>query len=204
MRAVKKLPAAFGRYEQIGGALHFVVFDDAQGSDAEARAAMATSVPGWRPNASEALSCREIDRLSFFGEWYDPATKSLLRIGEYTTSEGRALVNPKLKELRGVEVISGAGPIPEVGTGGEFAYGFSWTPYGLRAEPEEVQELFEAITEFILPANLDYKILDWSSRHLSQVSSYFTAGMGWWGVFLFTIHVPEIQRLTVIAGSTSD
>jgi hypothetical protein len=165
---------------------------------------MTTAVPSWCAKASDALSNREIDRLAFYGEWYDAATRSLLKIGMYTSSDGKVLVNPKLRNLRGIRLVSGGGPIPEVGIGGQFAYAFSWTPYGLRTNPEEVQELFDKITEFILPANLDHKILDWTKGDLSEVSPYFAAGMEWWGVFLFTIHVPEIQRLTVIAGSTTD
>jgi hypothetical protein len=29
-------------------------------------------------------------------------------------------------------------------------------------------------------------------------------GMEWWGIFLFSIHVPAIERLTIVAGSTTD
>jgi hypothetical protein len=204
MRIVGNLPAAFERFTQIGGALHFVVFEDAHGGDAEALTAIASSVPGWCTNSSETLINRQIGRLAFFGDWYDAATGSLLKIGEYTDSEGKVIVNPKLRDLRGVRHVSGGGPIPAIGTGGQFAYAFSWTPYGLRTTPEEVQELFDQITEYILPTNLDHQILDWSGGHLSEMSPWFAAGMEWWGVFLFTILVPKIQRLTVIAGSTTD
>jgi len=204
MRIVGNLPAAFERFTQIGGALHFVVFEDAHGGDAEALTAIASSVPGCRANSSETLTNRQIGKLAFFGDWYDAATGSLLKIGEYTDSDGNVIVNPKLRNLRGVRLVSGGGPIPEIGTGGQFAYAFSSTPYGLRTTPEEVQELFDQITEFVLPANLNHQILDWSGGHLSEVSHWFAAGMEWWGVFLFTIHVPKIQRLTVIAGSTTD
>ncbi len=46
--------------------------------------------------------------------------------------------------------------------------------------------------------------MDWSSPRLPEASRFFAAGMEWWGVFLFTIYVPQIRRLTVIAGSTAD
>ena len=36
------------------------------------------------------------------------------------------------------------------------------------------------------------------------VSDYFAAGMEWWGVFLFSVYVPALQRLTIIAGSSTD
>ncbi len=127
-----------------------------------------------------------------------------MKIGEYTTSDGKKLVNPRLKDLEGIHIRSGGSPLPEAGAGGQFAYAFSWTPYGLKAGPEQVQELFTAITKFVLPPNLEHDILDWSSPRLPEVSKFFAAGMEWWGVFLFTVHIPVIRRLTVIAGSTSD
>lgn len=204
MQVVQNLSPAFERYTQIGGALNFSVFEQARGGDAEARTAMARSVPGWREESSKALNPREIEKRAFFGEWCDTATMSLVRIGRWTTAEGKVVVNPKLRDLKGVQLVSGGCPIPEAGAGGELAYAFYWTPYGLCAEPQEVQQLFEAITGFILPDALDHTIQDWSSPQLPQVSPYFEPGMEWWGVFLFTIHVPALQRLTVIFGSTTD
>jgi len=112
MRIVGNLPAAFERFTQIGGALHFVVFEDAHGGDAEALTAIASSVPGCRANSSETLTNRQIGKLAFFGDWYDAATGSLLKIGEYTDSDGNVIVNPKLRNLRGVRLVSGGGPIP--------------------------------------------------------------------------------------------
>jgi hypothetical protein len=81
---------------------------------------------------------------------------------------------------------------------------WEFTPYGPDAVPEEVQQLFTAITSFILPPGLDYQILDWSGPRLPEVSALFAAGMEWWGVFLFTVSVPALRRLTIVAGSTSD
>jgi len=143
MRIVGDLPVAFERFTQIGGALHFVVFEDAHGGDAEALTAIASSVPGWRANLSRTLINRQIGRLAFFGDWYDAATGSLLKIGEYTDSDGKVIVNPKLRDLRGVRLVSGGGPIPEIGTG-QFAYAFSWTPYGLRLPSRALQMAWRA------------------------------------------------------------
>jgi hypothetical protein len=64
--------------------------------------------------------------------------------------------------------------------------------------------VFEKIRDFILPPLEGAEIFDWSSPQLPEVSDYFDPGMEWWGVFLFSIHVPAMTRLTVIAGSTSD
>ena len=100
--------------------------------------------------------------------------------------------------------MSGAAPGIDPGSGGQFAYAFSNPPYGLRARGSEVQALFEEIRDFILPPDERSEILDWTSPRLPEVSAYFSMGIDWWGVFLFTIHVPATGRLTAIAGSTTD
>ena len=55
-----------------------------------------------------------------------------------------------------------------------------------------------------MPPNLEHEILDWTNPKLPEVSAFFASGMEWWGVFLFTVHVPETGLLTVICGSTTD
>ena len=65
-------------------------------------------------------------------------------------------------------------------------------------------EIFHAVRRFILPPDLEHDILDWAHPELPEVADYFAQGMEWWGVFLFTIHVPALNRLTAIAGSTTD
>jgi hypothetical protein len=67
-----------------------------------------------------------------------------------------------------------------------------------------VQAVFEEIRDFILPPLKSSEILDWTSRELPEVSDYFVDGMEWWGAFLFSIHIPALQRLTIIAGSSTD
>jgi steroid 5-alpha reductase family enzyme len=67
-----------------------------------------------------------------------------------------------------------------------------------------VQAVFDEIRDFILPPAHQYEICDWSSPRLPEVSDYFTDGMEWWGVFLFSIYVPALKRLTIVAGSTTD
>jgi hypothetical protein len=204
MKTVERLPREFGRFRQIGGALQFAVYEDAGEDEAEALAAISSAIPDLNADTLKSLGCRRIDKRRFFGDWYDAETDSVLKIGEYATSDGKKLVNPRLKDLEGIHIRSGGSPLPEAGAGGQFAYAFSWTPYGLKAGSEQVQELFTAITKFVLPPNLEHHILDWSSPRLPEVSKFFAAGMEWWGVFLFTVHIPVIRRLTVIAGSTSD
>ena len=204
MKTVERLPREFGRFRQIGGALQFAVYEDVGEDEAEALSAISSAIPDLNADTLKSVGCRRIDKRRFFGDWYDAETDSVLKIGEYATSDGKKLVNPRLKDLEGIHIRSGGSPLPEAGAGGQFAYAFSWTPYGLKAGSEQVQELFTAITKFVLPPNLEHHILDWSSPRLPEVSKFFAAGMEWWGVFLFTVHIPVIRRLTVIAGSTSD
>jgi hypothetical protein len=203
MRAIDRLPLEFERFRHIGGALGFAIYEDA-GEEVDALTAISSTIPDFDRRRLESLGSRRIDKLSFFGDWYDAATESVLKIGAFTTSDGKKLVNPRLKDLDGIDIRSGASSLPEAGAGGQFAYAFSWTPYGLNAGPGEVQQLFNAIAKFILPPQHEHHIFDWTSPRLPEVSKVFAADMEWWGVFLFTIHVPLIRRLTVITGSTSD
>ena len=149
------------------------------------------------------LGFRRIDLGAFYGDWYDVDGDALLKFGTITTDDGRNLVNPRLRDLDRM-TVSRAFHIPEAGMGGQFAYAFSEPPYGLQARPSEVQELFCAIRDFILPRGSEHEISHWSSPRLTEASDYFTAGMDWWGVFLFTVYLPTLRRLTAIAGSTTD
>ncbi len=198
------LPSAFERLNEIGGALRFAVFSGADGDGDSALAAIATVLPDIDTAKLRSLGFRRIDDRTFYGDWYDAESDALLQMGTYTTEDGRTLVDPKLRDIDGVAITHGARAIPDSGAGGQFAYALSWTPYGLRARPREVQDLFCGIRDFILPAQLEHEILDWSSPRLPEASEYFAAGMEWWGVFLFTAYVPALRRLTVIVGSTTD
>jgi hypothetical protein len=204
MRAIEMLPLEFERFRRIGGVLTFAVYEDAGEGEAEALAAIAAALPDLDKGALQSLGCRRIDKRTFFGDWYDAQTDAVLRIGEFTTRDGQKFVNPRLKDLAGKDIWLASGPLPEAGSGGQFAYAFSCTPFALNASAGEVQQLFNAITNFVLPPTLQHHILDWSGSRLPEASKFFAAGMEWWGVFLFTVYVPSIRRLTVIAGSTSD
>ena len=205
MQKIKKLPPAFKRFGRMGGVLNFAVFDDADGTDDEILSAVAqASKREFDLEKLRSLGSRRIDERAFFGDWYDRETGSLLLRGSYKTADGMELQNPRLKKLDRVKIMSGAAPCPEAGAGGQFAYAFSQPPYPLRARPREVQAVFDDIRDFILPPLQWSEISDWSSPRLPEVSNYFAAGMEWWGVFLFSIHIPSNRRLTIIAGSTTD
>lgn len=200
----KALPAAFKGYRKIGGVLRFAVFEEAEADEASALEAIAAVVPGIDNGVLRSLGYKRIGERAFFGDWYDPKDGALIKLGRYRTGDGREVIDPKLKDLDSAGIVSGAALLSGPGAGGQFAYAFSQTPYGLRAKPSVVQDRFDKVREVILPPELEHDILDWSHPRLPEASSYFAAGAEYWGVFLFTIHVPALRRLTAIAGSTSD
>lgn len=207
MKRLEQLPSAFKRYDKMFGVLDFAVFEDASGAEEEILSAIPQTLQHARTFDGEklrTLGCRRIKERRFFGDWYDFESGMLLRIGSYKTADGSELHHPKLKKLDRVKIISGISPCPHAGAGGQFAYAFSHPPFGIKGRPSEVQAIFEEIRDFILPPLHQGEIRDWSSPQLPEVSDYFAAGMEWWGVFLFSIHIPAIQQLTIIAGSTSD
>lgn len=207
MERIAKLPPAFKRYTKMFGALNFAVFDRADGTEEEVLFAIAKALPdacNLDAKKLRSLGFRRIGERKFFGDWYDPENGMLLKIGNYKTADGSNLENPVLKTLDRVKITSGTSTCPDAGIGGQFAYAFSTPPYGLKGRPSEVQTIFEEIRDFILPPVHEAQIWDWSSPQLPEVSAYFSSGMEWWGVFLFSIHIPAIQRLTIVAGSTTD
>jgi hypothetical protein len=207
MQRVHKLPAAFRRFRKVGGAVEFAVFEDAGGTEDEAIAAIGVALSKARTFNAERLRTLGgslIGERAFLGDWCDPDSGELIQVGFWRTESGEELHDPVLKRLDGIRINAGTSRIPEPGEGGDFAYAFTSPPYSLRARPSEVQQLFDAIRAFILPPGLEHAIRDWSDPRLPEVSRYFDAGADWWGMFLFTIHVPELRRLTVASASTTD
>lgn len=205
MNRIEKLPPAFERFDEMLGVLDFAIFEDAGGTEEEILSAVPQALRHFhRFDAGKlrALGSRRICEKAFFGDWYDPDSGSLLRLGSYKTADGSQLTDPVLSSLDGVRIMSGASSCPE--PGGQFAYAFSHPPYPLYARPSEVQAVFEEIRDFILPPLHGSEILDWSDARLPEVSDYFEDGAEWWGVFLFSVHIPSMRRLTIIAGSTTD
>lgn len=205
MNRIEKLPPAFERFDKMLGVLDFAVFENAGGTEKEVLSAVPQALRYFhRFDAGKlrALGSRRITEKAFFGDWYDPDSGNLLRLGRYKTADGWQLTDPVLSSLDGVKIISGASACPE--TDGQFAYAFSSPPYPLDARPGEVQAVFEEIRDFILPPHRASEILDWSDMRLPEVSDYFDDGAEWWGVFLFSVHIPSMRRLTIIAGSATD
>jgi hypothetical protein len=207
MNRIWELPSVFSRFDKMGGVLDFALFEDTDGEEADVLSAIALLIEWNGPvdvGRLRQLGSRRIGKAVFFGDWYDNETGSLLKVGDWTTIDGRELHNPRLKKLEGVHTLSGVSAMPDMGSGGQFAYAFSSPPYTLTARPREIQAVFAEIRDFILPPGERHEISDWSAPQLPEVSRYFDAGAEYWGVFLFSIFSPALRRLIVIAGSTTD
>jgi hypothetical protein len=207
MKLVTPQPVAFDRFESIGGVLRFRLFEAASVGEDEVVSAITSTLPAGSSFDAEALlelGGHRTDEQVFFGNRYDAASGSLIAVGEHRTADGRQLVDPALALLDEVVIESSVSALPEPGWGGHFALAFSSPPYGLKASPREVQALFDEVKAVILPPQHEAEIIDWTNPRLPQVSSYFAAGMEWWGVYLFSIYVPATRQLTIIAGSASD
>jgi hypothetical protein len=181
MRQLNHLPSAFKRFASMGGVVDFAVFEDASGTEDDCLAAIPAAL---QPRTTlhietlRRLGFRRLDERTFLGDGYD-SESGRLRLDK---ASSRAL--------------------PLAGSGGQFADAFSDPPYGLQANDAAVQAVFQDIKAFLMPSGSD--ILDWSNPALPEVSDYFDAGAEWWGMYLFTIYVPDLRRLSVIAASTTD
>lgn len=208
MKQIAPLPPIFHEFHQTGGVLEFAAFEDAQGTEDEIIEAIASTLNHIAPVNTEALRSigpRRITRQQFLGDWHDPESAALIRVGDWKIEgEKKLRTNPRFADIGQKKIVSGGGPIPEAGAGGQFAFAFTDPPYGLRASYGDVQILFDQICEFLMPPGSEVDILDWSSDRLPEVCDYFIAGMEWWGVFLFSLYAPALKRLTIIAGSSTD
>jgi hypothetical protein len=207
MKKIERLPPAFHRLQEVGGVLEFAVFEEAEGTQDEIVAAILSAlsqIATVDPEALRSVGYRRITERAFFGDWYEPDAGALIKLGDWQTDAGEELHSPRLNDLEHRRIVSGGGSIPKAGAGGQFAYAFTEPPYGLRAPPSEVQALFDQICSFMMPPKSEVHVLDWSSDRLPDVSDYFADGMEWWGVFLFSVHVPALKRLTIVAGSSTD
>ena len=215
-------PPAVARLEAAGGVLDYSFFAAPSADLACVREAISRHImepgnagPAWRPwfkdEVLDELPRRVIDAKAFFGDWYDFDRKTLVLFGRGYL-HGRVRENPTYAEL----IASGAKSLlaskanvfgstpPDIGRGGQYAYAFTQPPHGLGLGFADEQALFDEIADLIMPPGEEIIITDWSSEQLGRLSNYFKAGLEWWGVFLFTIHVPRLGRLAVISASTTD
>jgi hypothetical protein len=207
----------FDRYDKLGGVLHFARFAECSGTDPallEAIGSTLEKIMGASkivPGCLDSLPWRPLTRQAFLGSWADAGTGVLRRRGDFTTARGRTLVDPSYEELNqlslaGDSIVSGAAPIPDLWEGGQFAFAFSQPPYGLyRGTPGQIQEVFTAVFDLILPPDQSIEIRDWGSPGLPDLCpDYFLPGTEWWGVFLFTLYAPQEKKVTVVVGSATD
>ncbi len=219
MTPMQDRPAALRRLEAVGGVLDVLAFAGAGGTEDDHRAAIAEALarvplpPAMRIPVDRAaldrLVPRRLTREAFLGDWADPRTGDLLHRGRHRLSDRREVADPTLRRLEalrvgGVQIVAGGSPIPDPAEGG-FAYAFSHPPYAPSATPGEVQALFDAALAWLLPHWREAAILGWAGPGLPDVlPSYFLPGLEWWGAFLWTVHLPEEGRLTVISAATTD
>lgn len=199
MHRVAILPTSMARFHEIGGVVEFASFEDASGDPDEALNAICEVVPHIDKERLRAIGFRQVDDKQFYGDRYELETHSLLT-DEFLSG---APTRRRFREIGDARANSG-GSIPEAGAGGQFAFAFVAPPYTLTGTANEIQNLFDKIMHFILPTGVGHEILDWTSADLPKASPYFEDGMEWWGVFLFTLYVPEYRRLTVAWASTTD
>jgi hypothetical protein len=207
MRQINELPAAFGRLREVGSVVEFGVFEDVESAQDGVGCAIRATLPpisSFNSAKLEEISGRPIQKSEFFGDWLDAATGELIKIGKWQTADGLELADPTILSLEGARLIGGAFTLPEPGAGGQFAFAVTHPPYPLQASRSEVQNLFEEVCAFLFPTGQRAEISDWSSPKLPELSDYFSDGMEWWGAFLFTIYLPDLKRLSVIAASATD
>lgn len=214
MRRIEEVPPAVARFQAMAGVPDFVFFDVAAGTEAAARVAVgqALSILSGPPDLAvlARLPCRALTRAAFLGEWVAPGTGILRHRGPVTLSNGRKVTDPlypKLEAWRqaGVTVQGSAFDIPGLWAGGEFAYAFAQPPYRLTATPGEVQAVFGAVCDLLLPPGEPCIILDWAGPDLVPLCpDYFESGTEWWGAFLWTVQVPARGTVAVVAASSTD
>ena len=61
MRIVESLPREFERFRQIGGVLHFAVYEDAGEDEAEALVAISAAIPDLDTDTLKSLGCKRMD-----------------------------------------------------------------------------------------------------------------------------------------------
>jgi len=206
-------PEALPQFRAAGGVVDYSVFEGAGHDQDSVKIAMGRHFNElrdlWRPwvklEELFRLPHREIDQGTFFGDWYDLNTRSLVLCGSGSIEGRGKLVNPLFVDLNDCSIGEYWGSSrPEIGSGGQYAYAFCNPPYSIDASFLQLQMCWREINKFILPTEHYVIITDWSSSELGKLSNYFEAGLEWWGVFLFTIFTPELQQLAVVSASTTD
>ena len=88
-------------------------------------------------------------------------------------------------------------------TGAEgYSYAFGTAPYGVQTSTELFQELNDCLFGGISDENIEnLEIFSWVEQ---PWSSFFDAGLIWWGVFIFTIYNKKTGAMCCVAASATD
>ena len=208
-------PKIFCELKKIGVVLKYSFFDSAGPTRssrllaidahlADANEPCEWHLPKENAEALELLAERKLDRSQFLGQWCNPSDLSLIQRGSGHVQGVGEVENLRYDDARIKRIRSWTSSIPDSHDAGEYAFAFSQPPYSLFGGRAKAQRLFRESTGVILPPSEKIYIYDWSGADLSEVDSYFEAGMDWWGIYLFTIFQPSIGRMIVISGSTTD
>jgi hypothetical protein len=185
------LTAAIDAYGAAGGVLDYVIFDStAVPSPADHQAVARLAMDDIRLKLEKHPSAfrlrvdttPEVPRViavrDFVGPFYDWQTEEL--------------IDPWVKgcrESKGALITHG------------YADAFLDPPYRLRLTLREATSLFQTINRELFGGLSDELVVrswptDWSS--------YFEAGLDWWGSFYWTVYSGRTKRLVVIGASTTD
>lgn len=126
---------------------------------------------------------RPIDVVTFVGRAYDWSTRRIVSTWSETSAGTRS------KQSAGEFLIDG------------YAEVFSDTPYGMRADLDQVNAWFEAINRELL-GGLDGDLVVWSWS--TDWSTWFEDGREWWGAYLWTVERQGLPWITAIAASSTD
>jgi hypothetical protein len=205
MKRIEDMPSAFAQYWEAGGVLEFTAFRVDDASEAVAAEAIVAALRGQigAVDALRSLGSRVIDRQSLLGKWHDPATGLLIKRGRSRFADGREVEDPAFLDTDG-DIVSHSQPVRDPEAGGDLAFAFALPPAGLRLWRSQIQPLFDDMMDFTLPRSKVAEIRDWHSPELPGVDGYFAGGARSWGLFLFSIYVPELKRLTIVAGAPGD
>lgn len=143
----------------------------------------------------------EIDIQTFHGSWFDCDKGLLVHKGLVTTKAGFSITDPYFVDIK--DCSSRSSHIPELWQSGGFAFAFCDPPYSLETEWLETQRLYTAITSRLI-SEKDVKIYNWHRESLLEAVPGLDAGTEWWGVFAFTIFVPQSRRIFGMVASATD
>ena len=211
--------SAVASHRDAGGVLEFVLVEPVGESEAERHAdaatvALAEITDRWERRVEASIATtgqprsryptivthperavgRRIDVTTFVGRAYDWTTRRIVSMWSDTSPGERSGLHSCALEGRSKE---GAGEFLTDG----YAEVFSDTPYGIRANLDQLNAWFEAINrELIGGLDEDLVVWNWST----DWSTWFDDGRDWWGAYLWTVEREGRPWITAIGASSTD